>query len=117
MPKLFVEDLAPDMVLERPITDQYGLVLFQQGMVLTARSINTLRMWGITEVCIEPSSINDATVPASILDPAAVAAAQEITEELFRNTSSRSGPFVRELMRHVAHRIAKQRSEEAAHAG
>lgn len=117
MPKLFVEDLAPDMVLEKPITDQYGLILFQQGMVLTERTINTLRMWGVSEVSIETASISESAPPATVIDPAVIAEAQVITEALFRNAGTRGGVFVRELMRHVAHRIAKQRMEELSNAG
>lgn len=116
MPKLFVEDLVPDMTLEKPITDQYGLILFQQGMVLTERTINTLRMWGVTEVTIDAGSIGETVAPSAVLDPAAVAEAHTIVEELFRNAGQR-GPFVSELMRHIEHRIAKQRSEELTNAG
>lgn len=61
MSKLFLEELAPDMVLEKPIKDQFGLILFQKGIILSQKTINTLKMWGISEVSIEDDSIGENT--------------------------------------------------------
>lgn len=116
MSKLFTEELAPEMVLEKPITDQYGLVLFQQGTVLSAKTINTLRMWGVTEVSIEDGSLGNAGTSPFVSDPEVVAEATAHVEALFRNTASK-GSFVRELMRYTIHRLVKHRMEEHTHAG
>ncbi|MFZ4619384.1 MAG: hypothetical protein ACOYNS_02415 [Bacteroidota bacterium] len=115
MPKLFLEELAPEMVLEKPIMDQFGLILFQKGIVLSEKTINTLKMWGVTEVSIETDSIGDKVSDAVPIDPAILAQVEVEVENLFRNNPKR-GPFVTELKRHIFYRLAKQRSKESVNA-
>ncbi|MBP6671988.1 MAG: hypothetical protein KA247_02510 [Bacteroidetes bacterium] len=115
MPKLFLEELAPDMVLEKPIKDQFGLILFQKGVVLSEKTINTLKMWGISEVSIEVSSIEEHVNDSPQVDPAVTAQAEANVELLFRHNHLR-GVFVKELMRHIAFRQVKQRIKELANA-
>jgi hypothetical protein len=115
MPKLFLEELAPDMVLEKPIKDQFGLILFQKGIILSEKTINTLKMWGISEVSIEDSSIEEHAIDSPQIDPAVAAQAEKNVELLFRHNPNR-GAFVKELMRHITVRQLKQRMKELANA-
>ncbi len=115
MPKLFLEELAAEMVLEKPIKDQFGLILFQKGIVLSEKMITTLKMWGISEVSIETDSIGDKVSDTVPIDPAILSQVEIDVELLFRNNTKR-GPFVTELMRHIAFRLAKKRIKETTHA-
>ncbi len=115
MSKLFLEELAPDMVLEKPIKDQFGLILFQKGVILSEKTINTLKMWGVSEVSIEDSSIEEHAHDAPQVDPVVTAQAEENVELLFRHNQNR-GTFVKELMRHITFRKVKQRMKELANA-
>jgi hypothetical protein len=111
MSKLFLEELAPDMVLEKPIKDQFGLILFQKGIILSQKTINTLKMWGISEVSIEDDSIGENTNETQPFDPVLAAEVESNVEKLFRHNPNR-GPFVKELIRHIAFRQTKQRMKE-----
>lgn len=114
MPKIFLEDLKPEMVLERPITDQFGLMLFQKGIILTEKSISTLKMWGINEVSIESGSITESMIETAA-DPVLKEAIRIETESLFRFNPHR-GPFLTELFRHTEHRKMRLRTKEHTHA-
>ncbi len=114
MPKVFLEDLKPEMVLERPITDQFGLILFQKGVILTEKSISTLKMWGINEVSIDSGSITESMIETPS-DPVLKEEIRMETDSLFRFNPLR-GLFLTELFRHTEHRKMKLRTKEHTNA-
>lgn len=113
MAKVFVEELREGMELEQPVRDPFGIVLFSAGVRLTERTINALRMWGVTEVTIVDASI-DPSAGAPAIDPAITAAAAQEIETLFAYQTKR-GAFTTELIRYAVHRLAKRRTEEVSH--
>lgn len=113
MAKIFVEELREGMELEQPVRDPFGIVLFSAGVRLTERTINALRMWGVTEVSIADASI-DHTAGTPTIDPEVTAAAVREIEALFVHQTKR-GAFTTELIRYAVHRLAKRRSEGVGH--
>ncbi len=84
MPKIFIDDLAVKMVLQEPVKDQHGLLLFQKGIVVTENIIKTLRAWGVFEVSIEGDGVEES----SSIDPLILKFATIEVQELFRNNNS-----------------------------
>lgn len=115
MPKLFIEELAAGMELDVPVKDQFGLVLFQKGTALTGKMIQTLKMWGISEVTISSESIGENISEAASIDPAVHAAITSSVAQHFRHSDT-SGPFVKELQRHILHRRITEHLKETADA-
>jgi len=101
MPKIFIDDLTSKMVLEEPVKDQHGLLLFQKGIVVTENIIKTLREWEVFEVSIE----GDDHEQTSSIDPLILKFAKIEIQDLFCNNIHR-GPFTSELIRHITHRLA-----------
>jgi len=62
------EDLEPDMVLARPVTNATGAVLCPQGFVLTQNVIDRFRRSGLSAVAIEAESSIDASKRLSELE-------------------------------------------------
>jgi hypothetical protein len=115
MPKLFIEELAAGMELDVPVKDQFGLVLFQKGTALTEKMIQTLKMWGISEVTITSESIGESKPEAASVDPAVYSAISASVGRHFRH-SNPSGMFVKELIRHILHRRVTEHLKETADA-
>ncbi len=110
MAKIFVENVTAEMILEQPVKDQHGLVIFQKGTVVTDTIIKTLKTRGVIEISIE----GEGVLGSSSIDPLIIEFATAETQELFRNNTQR-GPFVTELIRHIAHRLALRSSEGRSH--
>jgi ComF family protein len=88
---------------------QQQLQLLGQKAEDYERMIQTLKMWGVSEVTITGESIGESKPEAASVDPAVYAAITSSVERHFRR-SDLSGPFVKELVRHILHRIKYERS-------
>jgi len=48
-----IEDLAPGMLLAKPLIDITGRTLLQTGTKLTARYVSLIKSWGFDRVAVE----------------------------------------------------------------
>lgn len=99
MPLINIKRVKPNMLLEEPIKNFSGQVLFGRGTNLTDNNIKTLKAWGITDLAILGNSFEPSS-PQKIfsIDPKILEEAQSETEKLFCY-SNIDHPAMKELLR------------------
>lgn len=110
-----VSELKPDMVLGDDLRALNGRFLLSKGTKLTDKHLRVIKVWGVIEANIQGVSQEDieAKQPAD-LDPAVLAAAEELTRIRFAHADLQQ-PAVRELFRLCVRRKAERtdrRSEQ-----
>jgi hypothetical protein len=79
---LAIDQAEPGVVLAEDVVDRHGRPLLRAGNELTARSIQSLRMWGVRSICVQGDAPDDPT-EEELLDPEVRAAAETMVGERF----------------------------------
>lgn len=107
MGRVHTDNLTPGMKLTADLLGPRGILILPRGAVLTGKSIQTIKIWGISEADVEGISEEDiAKREMSRIDPEILRKAEERTEYLF--SSPPATPFGGELRRQVLLESAKR---------
>lgn len=102
-----VDNLEVGMVLAADVKDRNGRMLLGAGAELTQKHLVIFRTWGIDEVDIAGIDYAETETPLPAeLDPAAVAAAEQLVAPLFCHAGT-GHPALKELLRLAAIRKAQ----------
>lgn len=98
MPLIATRNIKPFMILAEPIESLTGQLLLNKGVVITESHINSLKAWGITDVCVESTSSIRPSQKKISIDPEDIAKATSRTKILFRHANP-NHPAMMELFR------------------
>ena len=105
-----LENIEAGMILRSDIKAKNGMILLRAGNEITQRHLKILRMWGVTEADIEGEDREEILSKAAAqIDPLLLQEAEAKAHRLFRH-GDREHPFMKELLRLVTLRFARNRS-------
>jgi hypothetical protein len=111
MISLNIQDIEPGMVLGAEVKDRTGRILLSKGTTITEKHLSIFKMWGVVNATIENADKEKIEAKAvAAIDPAALQQAQDEADQLFRFTEAQDHPFIVELKRLSAIRIAQKRA-------
>lgn len=111
MISLNIQDIEPGMVLGAEVKDRTGRVLLGKGTVITEKHLSIFKMWGIVDATIENADKEKIEAKAvAAIDPSSFQQAQEEIDRLFRFIEPQEHPFIIELKRLGAIRIAQKKA-------
>lgn len=99
MALVYIDKLAPGMVLKQDVYDRSGRLLLPEGSELTEKHLVIFRAWGVLEVEITADTEGDAGgAPLDEeIDPALLAAAEAAVTSLFVHNDLEH-PAIKELL-------------------
>ncbi|MDA1109181.1 MAG: hypothetical protein O3A78_05105 [Nitrospinae bacterium] len=97
-------DLQPGMVVARDVKDLHGRLLVPAGAKTSAKHLNVLKIWGVSEVFINgDSKLEKKADPLDALDPRQRKQIEEEMQTLFCRHDL-NDPVIKELMDICIHR-------------
>jgi hypothetical protein len=99
-----LEQLRPEMVLAADIVDGAGRLLLPKATVLTEKHLRYCQMWGIADAEIQSDETTEFEI--QVVDPVALAAAEDRARPRFRHTDP-SHPVIAALFRYCAEASAR----------
>ena len=106
-----IDDLHDGMVLSEDLLGPHGRFLLPEGTVLDAGHLRTLKIWGVTEAPVRGVSRAQAEARAEArLDPALLARARDLAEDMFRAADCSVEPMAearRLAVISLTHRLAE----------
>lgn len=105
MARIPIEAISPGAVLAKDVRDRQGRLLLSSGRELTARTLESLRFWGVGFLDV----LGDVQVPEAeaAVPPEILARAAAEVEEHFANAGP-AHPFLDALRRLAAERRARE---------
>lgn len=111
MISLNIQDIEPGMVLGAEVKDRTGRVLLSKGTTITEKHLSIFKMWGVVDATIENADKEKIEAKAvADLDPSALERAQQAIDRLFGFIELQEHPFIIELKRIGAIRIAQKKA-------
>lgn len=99
MPLIDIKRVKPDMLLEEPIKNFTGQVLFGRGTHLTSVNIKNLKAWGVAKISVSGNlTKKDFSSTKIHIDPKILEETQSEMEELYC-LSNLDHPAIKEMLR------------------
>jgi hypothetical protein len=106
-----IQDIEPGMVLGAEVKDRTGRVLLSKGTAITEKHLSIFKMWGVVDAVIENADKEKIEAKAvADISPTELVAAQEEIDAMFRFIEQQDHPFIVELKRLGAIRIAQKKA-------
>ena len=113
--RIAVDQAVPGMILDEPVRESFGRVLFPEGSEVTDKTIRMLKTWGVIEISIKRSDESEQSMsPLESLDPVSVQEATSKIESLFKFVD-RTNPLMEELFNLAVVYQVRARQKGASH--
>jgi HD-like signal output (HDOD) protein len=97
------------MTISADVKDRRGRVLIPAGVVIGAKHLRGLKLWGVLSVNVDAPEGADAEGGAGAIAPESMNRARELAAEMFRlNREHRSDPMLRGILAQSVLRMARQ---------